>query len=90
MSDTLSSTTNGQDWGTQTYDNVRVDIIPQADDHYDVVVTHPDGERSRHAVERVVINSASVLFDSHIWFVDANLDVGVPIGEPGDTLWVWP
>jgi hypothetical protein len=91
MSDTTSAATNNQlQGGTKTYENSRVVIRPQTLDHYEVVVTEPDGGPYRHAVERVVVNSATVLLDSPIWFVDATIDVGVPMGEPGDTVWVWP
>lgn len=91
MSDTTPSTTNSQlRRGTKTYENSRVVITPQALDHYEVVISDPNEGQCRHAVERVVINSATVLLDSPIWFVDATVDVGVPTGEPGDTVWVWP
>jgi hypothetical protein len=75
--------------GSVTYDDARVVITPEAPHHYEVIVSDADGETSVHAVERVVINSARVALDSSIWFIDVKLDVGVPLGEHGDTVWVW-
>lgn len=90
MSNTTPAPRNNQlAKGTTTFENVRVVITPEAPSHYEVVVSHPTDGRSRHAVERVVINSAAVVLSDPIWFIDVDLDVGVPIGEPGDTVWVW-
>lgn len=75
--------------GTTTYENARVIITPEGPRHYRVVVSKHDDEHVRHAVERVIVNTAEVSLESPIWFVDVKVDVGVPLDEPGDTVWVW-
>lgn len=75
---------------TVTYEDVRIVITPKAPYHYEVAVSETDGDRTDHAVEYVAINATNVLLESPIWFVDADLDVGVPIERAGDTAWVWP
>jgi hypothetical protein len=82
--------TNALERGTVTYEDVRVVIVPEGPYHYEVTVSHADGERTDHAVEHVAINAASVRLDGPIWFVDATLDVGIPVSGVGETAWVWP
>lgn len=90
MSDTKPAEPHNQlEKGTVCFENVRVVITPEAYDHYEVVVSHPTDGQSRYAVERVRINSASVILTDPIWFIGVDLDIGVPVGEPGDTVWVW-
>ncbi len=78
------------DRGTVTYDDVRVVITPEGPFHYDVTVSDADGTRTDHAVEFVAINATLVRLEDAIWFIDADLDVGVPVGDAGETAWVWP
>lgn len=78
------------DRGTFTYEQVRVVITPEGPFHYEVTVRHADGDQRVHAVEHVEINGTQVFIDAAIWFIDADLDVGVPIGHGGETAWVWP
>ena len=78
------------DRGTVTYDGVRVVITPEGPFHYEVAVRDADGDRTDHAVEYVAINATLVRLDDPIWFIDADLDVGVPVGDAGETAWVWP
>ncbi|MFW5938707.1 MAG: hypothetical protein ACOCSN_07175 [Halanaeroarchaeum sp.] len=75
---------------TDSYENVQVVITYEGPYHYAVRVRTGDGDRRTHAVEYVVVNGTTVRFDRPIWFVDAGLDVGVPIDQAGDTAWVWP
>lgn len=82
--------TNQLEDGTVNYEDVRVVITPEAPYHYQVKVSESDGEITAHAVERVRVNAANVLLDDPIWFMDVDVDVGVPVDEPGDTVWVWP
>lgn len=90
MSGTTSARpTNQLEKGTATYENVRVVITPEGPRHFEVQISDSADERTRHAVERVVVNTAEVLLDGPIWFIDAELDVGVPICGAGDTAWVW-
>jgi hypothetical protein len=72
-----------------TYEDARVIITPEGPRHFQVVVSRGQGHRERHAVERVVINTAEVRLDSSIWFIDAKVDVGVAVEERGETVWVW-
>lgn len=76
--------------GSVTYENVQAVITPEAPYHYRVQVNDPDGDTTVHAVEYVVINTARVTLDDPIWFVDVKLDVGIPVDDHGDTVWVWP
>lgn len=76
--------------GTITYEDVRVVVVPQTPFHYEVTVSRADGDRTDHAVERVAVNATAIHFDDPVWFVGADLDVGVPIGRAGETAWVWP
>lgn len=76
--------------GTVTYDDVRVVITPEGPFHYEVEVCDADGDRTDHAVEYVAINATLVRLEDAIWFIDADLDVGVPVGGAGETAWVWP
>jgi len=76
--------------GTVTYEDVRVVISPEGPRHYEVTVSPADGDRIEHAVERLAINSTTVYPDDSIWFIGADLDVGVPIERTGETAWVWP
>ena len=82
--------TNTLDRETVTYEDVRVVIIPEGPFHYAVTVSHADGGLTEHAVEYVAINATTVHFDGPIWFIGTDLDVGVPLGQAGDTAWVWP
>lgn len=82
--------TNTLDRGTVTYENARVVIIPEGPFHYEVMVSPADGDRTDHAVEAVAINATTVHLDGPIWFNGADLDVGVPLGQAGETAWVWP
>lgn len=86
---TSKPSTNRLEGGMVTYEDVRVIITPEAPRHYRVAVSEPAGEQVDHAVEDVVINGTAVVLDDSIWFDDVQLDVGVPVGEPGDTVWVW-
>ena len=91
MSDpTPAPPTNTLDEGTVTYEDVRVVIVPEGPFHYEVTVSHADGERVGHAVEHVAINATTVHHDDPVWFIGADLDVGVPVGQAGETAWVWP
>lgn len=74
---------------TVTYEDARVSILPEAPYHYHVEVNDPDGDNVFHAVEYVVINGADVSLDDPIVFSGVKLEVGIPIGDPGDTAWVW-
>jgi hypothetical protein len=76
--------------GTDTYENVRVFIAPEGPYHYDVQLRLPDGSHAEHAVEFVALNTTQVEFEEPLWFVDVTLDVGVPIGQVGETAWIWP
>ena len=78
------------DRGTCTYEDARVVITPEGPFHFEVTVRHSDGDQATHAVEFVAINGTQVQLDAPIWFIDADLDVGVPIGDTGETAWVWP
>lgn len=75
---------------TVSYTDVRVVITPEGPYHYEVSVGERDGTCTEHAVEYVAVNATTIHFEEPIWFADANLDVGVPIGQAGDTVWVWP
>lgn len=86
---TLPPPTTGLGDETVTYKTVRAVITPEAPRHFTVTVSISDDETVVHAVEHVVINTAEVVLDSSIWFIDVDLDVGVPIDEHGDTAWVW-
>ncbi|WP_101295990.1 hypothetical protein [Halegenticoccus soli] len=91
MSDmSLDPRTDTLDEGTVTYEDVRIVIIPEGPFHHKVMVSHADGDRTDHAVEHVAINTTLVHLDSPIWFIGADLDVGVPIKQAGETAWVWP
>jgi hypothetical protein len=72
-----------------TYRDVRVVITPEGPRHYDVAVSERPGETTHHAVERVVVNTAAMTFDTPVWFIDVELDVGVPVDVPDETAWVW-
>ena len=76
--------------GTVTYEDVRVVIFPEGPFHYEVTVSRANGDRINHAVEYVAINATTVHLDDPIWFIGADLDIGVPLGQPGETAWVWP
>ena len=82
--------TNTLERGTVTYEDVRTVITPEGPFHYEVMVSPADGDRVNHAVEYVAINATTVRLDDPIWFIDADLDVGVPIGQVGETAWIWP
>ena len=91
MSDTTAAPkTDTLDEGTVTYQDARVVITPEGPFHYEVTVSRTDGERTDHAVERVAINATTVHLDGPIWFIGADLDVGVRVGQVGETVWVWP
>jgi phage baseplate assembly protein gpV len=92
MSDSSNSTsapTNPFDRANTTYTDARVVITPEAPRHYEVEVRKSDDEIARHAVERVVVNTAEVALDGPIWFIDVKVDVGVPVDDTGDTAWIW-
>lgn len=74
---------------TVTYQNVRVAVTPEAPRHYEVKVRKRNDDVVFHDVESVVINTAEVVLDSPIWFVEVGLDVGVPLDDHGDTAWIW-
>lgn len=82
-----STTTVGNE--TVTYQDVRVAVTPEAPRHYQVKVRKLNDEIVFHAVESVVINTAEVVLDGPIWFVEVGLDVGVPLAGHGDTAWIW-
>lgn len=86
---TSKSPANRLEEGTVTYEDVRVTITPEGPYHNRVEVSEPDGENSVHAVEYVVVNDAAVVLEEPIWFIDVDVDVGVPVVDPGDTVWVW-
>lgn len=91
MSDPMSTPqTNTLGKGTVTYEDVRIVITPEGPFHYEVTVSPADGDHADHAVERVSINSTPVHLDDPIWFIGADVDVGVPVGQAGETAWVWP
>jgi len=87
---TPTTRTNALDRGTVTYEDVRIVITPEGPYHYDVTVSDADGDRIHHAVEYVAINATTVALEEPIWFIDADLDVGVPVNDVGETAWVWP
>jgi hypothetical protein len=74
---------------TTTYEDVRVVIFPSGPFHYDVDVNDGAGVDCTHAVERVVVNNAEIRLEDPIWFVDSEVDVGLPVDGHGDTVWVW-
>lgn len=76
--------------GTVTYEDVRVVITPEGPYHYSVVINDDDGDKTEHAVEYVAINATTVYLEDPIWFIDANVDVGVPVQRAGETAWIWP
>lgn len=81
--------TEQREGGIVTYQEVRVVITPEAPNHCRVEVRDSDGETAVHAVEHVVVNTTEVRIDEPIWFVDVKLDVGVPLDDHGETVWVW-
>lgn len=81
--------TNQLEGGTVTYENARVVITPEAPYHYQVKVSEPDGEITVHDVEYVVINTTKILIEDPIWFIDVELDVGIPLDDHGETVWIW-
>ena len=87
---TRASRTNLLAEGTVTYEDVRIVITPEGPFHYEVAVNDASGDRTHHAVEQVAINATTVLLERPIWFIDADLDVGVPIEGVGETAWIWP
>ncbi|MFB6096481.1 MAG: hypothetical protein ABEJ74_03745 [Haloferacaceae archaeon] len=84
----LPSTTPELGDETVTYESVRVVIVPESPRHFTVKVS-TDDEPAVHAVEHVVVNTAEVVLDSSIWFIDVDLDVGIPLAGHGETAWVW-
>ncbi|MFB6124379.1 MAG: hypothetical protein ABEJ59_00275 [Halanaeroarchaeum sp.] len=76
--------------GTVGYERVQVVVAPEGPYHFAVLVRDETGVRAEHAVEYVAINGTTVDVGGPIWFVDTNLDVGVPVDEAGETAWVWP
>lgn len=79
--------------GSRHYESVSVVVVPEAPHHYSVSVRDEDDEddeRVEFAVERVAVNSTRVRLEGSVWFVDADLDVGVPFTSHGETAWVWP
>lgn len=91
MADLTPVRSQGQlDRGTVTYEDVRVVIRPEAPYHYHVEVSLEDGQRVSHEVEFVAVNATNISLESPIWFIHADLDVGVPLMHPGETAWVWP
>lgn len=75
--------------GTTSYEDVQTVITPEGPDHYSVTVREADGATHTHAVERVVINTATVYLSDPIWFVGANIDIGLPAAGHGESVWVW-
>ncbi|MFB6105980.1 MAG: hypothetical protein ABEJ70_03310 [Halobacteriaceae archaeon] len=86
---TTPRTDDSLDAGTVTYEHVRVVVVPEGPRHYSVEVADGGDRSGSHAVERVLVNSAEVVFEETLWFADVQVDVGVPIGVPGDTAWIW-
>lgn len=84
------SARNPLERGTVTDEDVRIVIAPEGPYHFAVTVSHADGRRTHHAVEYVAINGTTVDLEAPIWFIDADVDVGVPIEAAGETAWVWP
>lgn len=74
---------------TTSYEGVQTVVAPEAPDHYTVTVREADGTTHCHAVERAVVNTAGVRLDDPIWFVDVDVEVGVPVDGHGDVVWVW-
>jgi hypothetical protein len=89
MPDTGSTTPARFAEGTTNYEEVQTVITPEAPDHYSVTVREEDGTTHTHAVERVVVNTARVHLSGPIWFVGANVDVGLPATGHGESVWVW-
>jgi hypothetical protein len=75
--------------GVTTYTNVQTVITPEAPGHYAVEVREADATTRTHAVERIVVNAAEISLEDPIWFVDAKVDVGVPVDGHGEVVWVW-
>ena len=75
--------------GTTRYDDVQTVITPEGPDHYSVRVREADGTTHTHAVEGVVVNTAAVHLSDPIWFVGANIDIGLPATGHGERVWVW-
>jgi hypothetical protein len=76
--------------GTEMYEQARVVITPEGPHHYTVTVSENQDHHVEHAVERVVVNTATITLEDPVWFVDADVDVGVPLSGPVETVWVWP
>jgi hypothetical protein len=74
---------------TTTYESVRVVIVPEGPYHYLVDVQSDAVDATQYAVERVIVNNAELHFEDPIWFVECEVDVGLPVGDHGDTVWVW-
>lgn len=89
MPDTGPTTPARVAGGTTSYEDVQTVITPEGPGHYSVTVRTADGTTHAHAVERVVINTASVHLTDPIWFVDVTVDVGVPATGHGEAVWVW-
>lgn len=90
MSDPVSAIpTKEVEGGTVTYEDARVVITPEAPYHYQVKVSDPDGDVTVHEVEYVVVNTTEIRVDDPIWFIDVELDIGIPLDGHGETVWVW-
>ncbi|WP_255195515.1 hypothetical protein [Halorarius litoreus] len=88
MSTHPSATPPAVDHETVSYADVRAVILPEGPDHYEVDLAD-ETTTAHHAVERVVLNNTVVRFDDPLWFIDVNVDVGLPLYDHGDTVWVW-
>ncbi|AUV83460.1 hypothetical protein C2R22_18925 [Salinigranum rubrum] len=89
MPDTTPTTPSRFADGTTSYEDVQTVVTPEGPDHYAVTVREADGTTHTHAVERVVINTAGVHLSEPIWFVGANVDVGLPAVGHGESVWLW-
>jgi hypothetical protein len=91
MSDTPPTPTTPSRFadGVTSYEGVQTVITPEAPDHYSVTIRESDGTTCTHAVERVVVNTAEIHLGDPIWFVGANVDVGLPAAGHGERVWVW-
>lgn len=81
---------NALERATEMYKDARVVIDPEGPHHYRVTVSEGPNHHVEHAVERVVINTATVTLDGPIWFVGTDVDVGIPLVGHEETVWVWP
>lgn len=77
------------DRGAVTYEAARVVITPEGPFHYAVTVSQQFGERTDHAVEHIAINATTIHVEDTLWFHEADIDIGIPLDDTGETAWIW-